>query len=144
MLILNSNRNGGWHVSLMLRNVAGSHCSHGCSLSTQADSPVSTPVSRPATHSSWVGEWEKVDPADTGRVMSGQYSDTISHGTQDLVSLQKHVCFLFVKLHFLGQILRFFTLLWETAVATCCLLTLPSLTNGILQDPQGPPSLGHM
>lgn len=56
---LDFSMNLGWRVS----NTAGRHFSHGCSLSTQTDSPMSSPVSQPATHSSWVGEVGESGPA---------------------------------------------------------------------------------
>ena len=72
--------NLGWHVS----NAAGGRCSRGCSLSTGADSPASRAVSQPATHSSWVGVWQKVDPTDTGCIVFGQGRDPVANGTEHL------------------------------------------------------------
>lgn len=88
--------NLGWHVS----NAAGRHCSHGCSLST--DSLLSRPVSRPATHSSWVGEWEKLDPPDTGYIMFGQCCDTTGGGTQHLTFASRVFWFHFFRAEHIG------------------------------------------
>lgn len=128
--------NLGWHVS----NAAGKHCSHGCFLSTQADSLLSRPVSRPATHSSWVGGWEKLDPSDTGGFVFGQCCDTPGNGTRHLTFTSRVFAYIFIW--FPSCYRRW---LWPCVVCRHShRLQLLCNSTEMLQDPQGPLSLGHM
>lgn len=84
--------NLGWHLS----NAAGKHCSHGCSLSTQADSLLSRPVSWPATHSSWVGGGVGTGPIRHWRLYVGQCCDTPGNGTKHLTFTSRVFAYIFI------------------------------------------------